>query len=125
MYLLSIALGMVLNIIQLSTYLSSLVGNLIMVLSAGVDCANSLSDPPIAESIDLIFFLLFSALIAASSVIELGILDMLIPVFIAIRSSNAPAIFELNDFCLAPIAEFKSSLIEPSILDLRFLKNFI
>ena len=115
-------LWIVLNIIQLSTNLLSSVGNLIISLPSGLTSAViSERDWPMAFSA----FALPSAFNNASSVILDGILDNLIPVFIAIRSSNAPLIFELNDALWPPSAEFKSSLIEPSSFALRDLKKFI
>ena len=40
-------------------------------------------------------------------------------------SSNAPDIFELNNACLAPSAELRSSLIDPMIDDFSLLNKFV
>ena len=69
--------------------------------------------------------LLCSAFCDACSDITSGILDNLIPVFNEIKSFKASSIFELKSNLPPLSAEFKSSLTEPSNLDLRDLKKFI
>ena len=112
----------VLNIIQLSTNLWSPVGNLNISVFLGVLRPKSFAA---FSSIFFSAFFLSSELSNASSDIFCGTFDILIPVFIAIKSSNAPDIFELNDTLRLPNAELRSSLIDPNNLDLRFLKKLI